>query len=303
MAGGIWSTRLTLVIGVLISTSPVEAQELGNKILGTLGLFAGSQPGSGVYIADRFVLYRSNELIDRYGHRILVDLNLNALANAIGVQVTFKLPWHSTYMNASLGIPWSHVDLQTDRPEANTDRFGFGDVYVQPAKLGWKMSWIDIVAGYSFYAPTGRFTPRGSGGVGRGYWTHQFSVGSTLYFDRSKTWNISEYASYDLNQPKQGIDITRGDTFQVQGGTGKTLGIVDLGLAAYGLWQVRDDRGNDVPESLRGARDRAFGLGPEIDIRLPIHSRITVRYCHDVAVLTRPLGQILVFGLTVSARR
>jgi hypothetical protein len=303
MAGGIWGRRLTLVIVVLISTSPVASQELGNKILGTLGLLAGSQPGSGVYIADRFVRYSSNELIDRNGNRIPIDLDLDALANAIGVQVTFKLPWHSAYMNASLGIPWARVNLQTDRPEANADRFGFGDVYVQPVKLGWKMSWIDIVAGYSFYAPTGRFTPMGSDGVGRGYWTHQFSLGSTLYFGRSRTWNISEYASYDLNQPKRGLDITRGDTFQVQGGAGKTLGIVDLGLAAYGLWQVRDDRGNDVPQSLRGARDRAFGLGPEIDIRLPIHSRITLRYCHDVAVLTRPLGQILVFGLTVSAPR
>jgi hypothetical protein len=97
-----------------------------------------------------------------------------------------------------------------------------------------------------------------------------------VYFDRAKTWHISELASYDLNQRKQGIDLTRGDTVQVQGGTGKTLGIVDMGLAGYALCQVRDDRGNALPEALRGARDRAFGLGPEVDITLaPIRSRIT----------------------------
>jgi hypothetical protein len=66
------------------------------------------------------------------------------------------------------------------------------------------------------------------------------------------------------------------------------------------LWQVRDDRGSAVPESLRGALDRAFGLGPEIDVTwAAIRSRFTLRYCHDVAVKTRPFGQILLFGVTV----
>ena len=46
------------------------------------------------------------------------------------------------------------------------------------------------------------------------------------------------------------------------------------------------------------------GWGPEVDVTLaPIHSRITLRYCHDIAVRARPLGEILVIGLTVVARR
>jgi hypothetical protein len=125
-----------------------------------------------------------------------------------------------------------------------------------------------------------------------------------VYFDRAKKWHISGLASYDLNRGARGIDLTRGDTVQFQGGAGKTLGIVDFGLAGYALWQVRDDRGNDVPESVRGARDRVFGLGPEIDFTLaPLRSRIALRYCHDVAVNARPLGQVMVVGLTILARR
>jgi hypothetical protein len=297
-------TRQTLVLVSLIWASPAGAQELGNKVLGTLGLLAGSQPGSGLYVADRFLRYSANDLFDRNGRRIPIGLDLDAIANAIGVQVTFKLHGNSTYMNASLAVPAARISLQTDRPEASVDRFGFGDIYVQPIKLGWKLPRADIVLGYSFYAPTGRFTPRGSGGIGRGHWTHQFSLGSAVYFDRAKTWHISALASYDLNLRKRDIDITRGDTVQIQGGAGKTLGIVAVGLAGYSLWQVRDDHGADVPEALRGARDRAVGLGPEIDITLaPIRSRITLRYCHDLVVTARPLGQILVIGLTVLAVR
>lgn len=77
-------TRLTLVIVVLISSAPAGAQELGNKVLGTLGLLAGSQPGSGLYVADRLLRYSSSELIDRNGHRIPVGLDLDAVANAVG---------------------------------------------------------------------------------------------------------------------------------------------------------------------------------------------------------------------------
>jgi len=159
---------------------PAEAQELGNKVLGTLGLLAGSQPGIGVYVANRFLDYRANDLIDRNGHRIPVGLDLDAVANALGVQVTRKLPWGSAYLNASLSVPAARVSLHTERPEVGIDRSGFGDLYVQPLKLGRKLSQIDIVAGYSFYIPTGRFTPRARDGVGRGYWTHQFSRGGAV---------------------------------------------------------------------------------------------------------------------------
>jgi hypothetical protein len=160
--------------------------------------------------------------------------------------------------------------------------------------------------GYAFYVPTGRFTPpQIREAVGRGHWTNEFSLGGTIYFDRGKTWHFSGLASYELNGRKRGVDLTRGDTVQFQGGAGKTLRrIVDVGLAGYALRQVRPDRGSALPAPLRGARDRAYGLGPEIDITIPpIRSRITVRYCHDVSVRARPFGQTLVVGLSIVARR
>jgi hypothetical protein len=50
-------------------------------------------------------------------------------------------------------------------------------------------------------------------------------------------------------------------------------------LVGYRLWQVRDNRGSELPPVLRDARDLDLGLGPEIDLTLaPIRSRITVRY-------------------------
>jgi hypothetical protein len=290
-------------MALILAAAPMEAQQLGHRVLGTLGLYAGSQPDSGFYVVNQFLSYWSNDIYDRYGHRIPVDLDLDAVANPVGFQVTVKL-CRSLYLNAAVATPASRISLQSDLPEASVDEFGLGDVYVQPVKIGWKAAQLEAVAGYAFYAPTGLFIPHASGSLGQGQWTHEFSLGGTVYFDRARTWRFSSLAGYDLNQRKEGIDITRGDTFQVQGGAGKSFGSLDVGLTGYGLWQVRDDRGSDLPATLRGARDVDLGLGPEIDYTVKrIRSRIGVRYCRDVVAKSRPLGQILVVSLVIQAHR
>jgi Putative MetA-pathway of phenol degradation len=77
-----------------------------------------------------------------------------------------------------------------------------------------KWTWWRV---YAFHAPTGLYIPQASGSIGHGQWTHEFSLGGMVYFGHAKTWSVSTLASYDLNQRKEGIDITRGDTFQFQG--------------------------------------------------------------------------------------
>jgi hypothetical protein len=76
--------------------------------------------------------------------------------------------------------------------------------------------------------------------------------------------------SFDLNQRKECIDITRGDTIQFRGGAGKTLRraskilpSVDLGLAGYGLWQVRDNRGAALPRFFAVPVTWSWGWGPK----------------------------------------
>jgi hypothetical protein len=130
-------------------------------------------------------------------------------------------------------------------------------------------------------------------------WTHEFGLGGTVFFDRNRSFAFSALASYELNGRNAQIDLTRGDTVNLQGGLGKRFWIVNAGIAAYALWQVRDDRGSGVPPSLVGARDQVYGLGPEIDVLIPpMRSTLTFRYEHDVAVWSRPFGQVFVVELT-----
>lgn len=297
---------LWAVVVTLTSWTPARAQQdLGHKILGTLGIDAGVQRDTGLYLADRLVYYHSNTVIDRNGAEVPVGLNLDAVANALGAGLSLEVPGVQTFVNLGVGVPIARVRANTDRPEASVDRFGFGDLFVQPLGLGWRLKGADIVTGYAFYAPTGRSAAGGSGGIGRGHWTHQFSLGGTAFFDSRRSWRLSALGSYDWNQKKRDIDITRGDTVQIQGGLGGGVHpLVAVGVDGYALWQVQDDRGSDLPPALRGARDRAFGLGPEVSLLLPpLRSRFTVRYVHDVSVRSRPRGGLLSLEFTFVAWR
>lgn len=293
-----------VAVAILLLSMPARAQQdLGHKILGVLGIDAAVQRDPGLYLAYRLVYYHANRVVDREGNEVPVGLNLDAVANAFGAGFTWEFQTLGTYLNTSVAVPIASVQGSIQRPDASIDRFGLGDLFVQPLALGWRPPGVDLVAGYAFYAPTGRSTPGGRGGVGRGHWTHQLSMGGTVFFDAHRAWRFSVVGSYDWNQRKRGIDIVRGDSLQFQGGVGGPVHrLLVLGLIGYALWQVQDDSGSDLPDALRGARDRAIGVGAEISVPITaIRTRITARYAHDVSVRSRPEGGVLSLQVTFAA--
>jgi hypothetical protein len=291
-------------VGVLSVMDTARGQDLGHKLPGLIGLDAGKIPEPGLYLLDRFALYEASELRDRLGEIIPIgELRLQALSNAVGLSYTIKLPRKSLSLTATAAGPIARFRLNVqDRPETSFDRFGLADIYVQPARLGWRQDHFDLIGSYGLYLPTGLFTLAGGKGVSAGHVTHEFSAGGSIYADKNRRNFVTALASYDLNLRKRGVDITRGDTLQIQGGVGVSRfnQRVEAGLAGYALWQVRDDRGADLPLVLRGGRDRVYGLGPEIAVTIPaIRSQIRTRYEWDIGVRSRPRGKVFSVALNV----
>jgi hypothetical protein len=290
-----------LVLALALITVPAHAQEIGHKILGTLGLNAGSQPSTGLYVTNRFLFYDASQLFGRSGTSLPVPFDVQAVADAVGIGGAYELPKLKTFVNAGVAVPIARVVGNLGDERGSIDRFGLSDFYVEPLGLGWRLPHFDLTTSYALYIPTQRVEPGGRGsGVSRGSWSHEFSLGGTVYFDNDRTWHFSALASYLRNQQKLGVDITRGSTVAIQGGAGKTLaGFVDVGLVSYALWQVTDDSGADLPPILRGARDQVYGLGGELDIAVrPAHCRLLFRYEHDLIVWSRPKGQIGIVGMS-----
>lgn len=286
---------VVLMLAMLSLAQPASAQELGNKLLGAIGVNAGTQPEPGLYLLDRLVFYSAGQLHDRHGDRLPVkSLDVDVVANVLGLSFTVR---HASnpYFTAAIGAPLAHIGVNADHPQLAVDESGFGDFFVQPLKLGARFERFDVVVSYTFYVPSGRFEPRRPS-IGRGYWTNEFSLGGAFYADPKRTRRASLLASYDINGRKRGIDITRGNLFQVQGGAGaRVAGPIDLGIAGFALWQVTDNRGAELPDIVRGARTRAFGLGPELGITLPaIRTRVDLRSEWEFGVRSRQEGWIFV---------
>ena len=300
-------SRAHVLVGIaclaLVAGGPAFAQQdIGHKILGGVGIDAGVQSEPGLYIAGRLVWYAATQLRDREGNVVAVQgLDLDAWGVTLGAAFVVKpSSKKAPYLSFALSAPVAKLSLSVDDPRVQVDRSGFADMYVQPLKAGWRLTGFDLVSSYSLYAPTGRFEPRGGSGIGRGFWTQELSLGGAAFLKGSRLRRISALASYDINSRKRGIDITRGNTLQIQGGAGLPVArVVTIGAAGYALWQVTDDRGTALPQVLRGQRDRVFGLGPEVQLVLPKRGlRMEARAEFDFGVRSRPRGNVIVAGVT-----
>jgi hypothetical protein len=298
------SAKLLIAMGALVVASRCPAQELGHKLVGTLGLQAAVQPPTGLYLAEQFGYYASQQLYDRSGTLVPGHFRLAVGGVAVGASFHYLLPRIATYVSVAVSVPLAGLSATSDRLPERVALFSLADVYVQPLRLGWRLRHFDLVTGYAFYVPSGSLEPDdGPTSVSRAQWSHQLLAGATAYFDRARSWTLSALASYDFNGRKLGVDLTRGGSVQVQGGFGKSFGgVVVVGPTGYVLLQVQDDRGAAASPALVGARDRAFGLGAEVDVALArVRSQLFVRYSHDVVVATRPLGQLVLVGISAAA--
>jgi hypothetical protein len=293
----------TAALAALLIARSAAGQDQGHKVLGTLGLRAGEQPETGLHVSDDFLFYDAEKLFDRNGAQLPVRISLQAISNEIGIAGSYELPHLSTWVNAAVAVPLARVVGQTDRPEASIDRFGLADAYVQPLSLGWRPRHGSVRVGYAFYVPTARYEPGGgSENLSRGAWSHELSFGGGV---RLRPCSASALASVEIEDQKLGAEITRGVTVQIQGGGGIALArTVDIGMVGYALWQITDDTGRDLPPVLRGAHDRIYGLGAELELRIPeARAGVTLRYAHDLVTRSLPQGQVLLVGIDFAVIR
>jgi hypothetical protein len=289
------------VVALVLMSMSASAQDLGHKLPGLLGLDAGRVPEPGLYIIERVAVYDAKELRDRNGNVVPTGpFHLKAFTNAVGVSYTTKILGNSTFLTMTAGGPIARLELNVgNSSEIGVDRLGLADPYIQPLRLGWRKSFFDVVTSYSIYLPTGRSALAGGKGVTSGQITNEFGGGGAIYF-KDRSHFFTALASYQLNSRQRGIDITRGDLVQIQGGLGTQFlkQVAEAGIAGYGLWQVRDDRGSQLPSAIAGARDQVYGLGPEVAVLIkPIRAQIRLRYEWDFGARSRPQGQIFVAGL------
>jgi hypothetical protein len=290
-----------LIVSLLFWAS-AHAQLRGAHLLGQVGLESATQgpPGLDLLVLPAY-LYNTGEVKGDNGNVLANNFSLNSYAAAAGLAWVFDKKILGGNLGGSFFLPFVTNKIQSNVVN-QTSSFAFSDTYLQPLQLGWHTKQLDYMASFNLYIPTGTYTAGGSDNSGLGMWGYEFSAGSTVYFDKKKTWNFAALFSYELNSKKKGTDTKVGDLLSIEGGVGKTFYkkvkgpipvVINTGVAYYVQFKTTSDRiALDSNYVINGKNDHIYGLGPEANIFIPaMKSLIGLRWILETGAVDRFQGR------------
>lgn len=209
------------------------------------------------------------------------------------------VPFTNTSVDAALNVfgnfNIAEQSFSRDKSVSTETNMGINDIFVSPVLLDWRGKHYDIITGYGFYAPTGKYNAGGSDNRGLGFWTHQLQLGGAYYpFDNQGT-AITLVGNYEINQKTQGKDFTQGSHFTLNWGVSQFLPInddvlVEVGPSGYLQWQVQANHGADQPVVFN-TNNRVYGAGGQIGVAVPkMNAKVTFRYLTEFDAQARPQG-------------
>ena len=301
-----------ILVAALATPSTAAAQLLGHNTLGDFGLFSGSQPSPGFYLAPSYLRYDGDRLVNASGESIerptalQSDLEANVLTLGL-VYVTDR-----KFLGANVGFTLfgAFLDNRLEAPVFDVSErvsMGFTDLYFQPLYLGWNTDRADIVAGFGVYAPTGSWELGGSSNRGMGMWSFELSAGATWFLDQGRNWHVATTAFFETHTKKRDTEIRVGDILTLEGGLGRAFqgGLAWVGVAYYAQWKLSEDRirGSELPGLFDIDKHRGFGVGPEANFPVitggKLRALITARYLWETGVRSSVQGGTLVILGTI----
>lgn len=262
-----------------------QAQPYAHYPAGVEGIKGASLPPPGIYLRDYNVGYYATrfEPATPPGFKAQAYINAPRL-----IWMTDKKILGANY-GMDIIVPFGYREITL--PTGTDAHFGLYDIQIEPLLLGWHLDRFDIGAGYSFWAPVGKFDPAKPANFGKGYWTHMLTLGATYYVDEPKTWAVSALNRYEMHHEQDKTNFTPGHDYTLEWGISKTLAKTwDVGLIGYYQTQVTSD---STPY------DHVVGLGPEVSVFFPKQTLgISLRYVREIDASNRPKGNLISLTLT-----
>jgi hypothetical protein len=268
--------QLTVLLSLFLAIGTAHAQLSASHIVGDQGLMSGSQAPPGMYFIYFLYNYDTSTIVGPNGGQLsFQNGDISAWGHAFGASVvTNKRILGGNYGASAFFLPFRNLSIEAPRVDLNTATgYGYTDLWVQPIQIGWHKKQADFITWYAFYAPTGSYAPGATDNHGMGQWSHEFSLGSTVYFDENRAWHAATVGSLEFHSKKKDSDAKTGDVLTMEGGLGTTYKkFLTGGLAYYSQWKLTDDSGLGVRPIVQNrlGKNRSFALGPEIGVVLPL---------------------------------
>ena len=322
-----------LSVIILCHVATAAAQQKGQWVPGQFGLNAGVIPAPGITYANMAFNYSADRLNNSNGDRILQNVT-GTYSFWADENIVYFVPHHKflggyfmpyivvTAANGSLvaALPPLLPGGFTSGISLSAGGSGLADTYVQPVNMGWDFrKRVDFNAGYSFVAPTGRYTAGANDNVGSGYWGNDITSGTTLYVTKNQGTTANLATDWEVHGQKtvasplkgQLSKITPGQAFTAEWGIGQVLPLkkdmsqlAQLGLVGYDQWQVSSNGGNYLLAGVPIAASRVpyysvHAVGLQANYILPAKDLVAFfKYYDEYSAKARPQGRTIVFGFS-----
>jgi hypothetical protein len=294
-----------VLIALGVFPSETLAQLLTQHIKGAVGLKGGSQPPPGGYVvAPLLYFYNTDTVKDRNGDKLGINADITSVFFGAGYShVTTKKILGGLYGFTIVAPVGANNRLQGTEIDANPGG-GLTDSAVTPISLGWHHKRADVLAGFSMFIPTGRYTDGASDNTGLGMWGFEPLVGTTVYLDEQRRYHAATEVSFDFQSKKEDSETKVGSQMNLEGGVGGDFlkGGLTTGLCYYASFKLGDDEIEGLPGILIRGKNKTFALGPEATLAIAARNKVfgfvTVRYFWEVYARTSTQGSAFLIQAT-----
>ena len=289
---------------------------MGHNFKGDFGLNSGSQAPPGIFVGIPFTQWSVDDINNADGKDVLSRQFQGFDMRGIPLTLIAVTPHKILGANYGVIAAFTFTKLQPELVSETVGggSWGYSDTYIVPLYLGWHKPRVDVVAGYGFFAPTGRYEVGASDNTGLGMWSHELQGGATVYLDGARKISAATTAFVEFHSKKKDQDIKVGKLATFEGGVAYNVPKIagSFGIAYYAQKKLSDDTGADIPvASLRAlnlyGRNQVFGIGPDATMGLfqrgTTAGMLTVRYLHDFGAKSSFSGSTFVMSFTIAKMR
>jgi hypothetical protein len=266
---------------------PAGATESGGGAYpnGAEDFMTGALPPPGTYFLDYLTWYRATEFKDGEGNKLLPEFSVDAVVNVF--RLVHVTPCEILGANWGMHAFFPIVYLDVEFPGAGDNRWGVGDVIIDPFILGWHSKNFHVTAGLDIYVPTGTYDKKHLANPGRNYWTFEPVVAATFRSDSG--FEISGKFMYDFNLKNSDTNYRSGQEFHFDYIVGYHLGNWALGAGGYVYRQTTDDEVDGVSVEPDGFQGRVYSIGPVLSYSFRNMS-FTLKWQSEFKAENRPEG-------------
>jgi hypothetical protein len=227
---------------------------------GAEDFMTGALPPPGTYFINYLQYYTATKFKDKDGNELIPGFKLDAVADVLRlVHVTkFKIFGADYAVHAFLPIVYQDVEF----PTQSDNRWGMGDIIVDPIILGWHWKNFHVTTGLDIYIPVGTYDQDRPASAGRNYWTFEPVLAFTYLSDGG--FEISSKFMYDFNTENDDSNYQSGQEFHFDYTVGYHIKSLAIGVGGYYYQQMTDDELSDVKVGTDGFKGRVFAIGPQV---------------------------------------